>query len=71
MKDLIPEDYYGKKLRVHIEDGTVIEGRLYGYNYDYDDDGTEFMELDFRIPSSNLLREYRDDEIERIEIIED
>ncbi len=69
MKDLVPEDYYGKKLKVYLDDGTVIVGRLYGYNYDYDDDGTEFMEVDFKVLSSNILTGCRDDEIEKIEII--
>ena len=68
MKDLVPEDYYGKKLKVYLYDGTVIVGRLYGYSYDYDDDGTEFMEVDFDIPG-RIGRCCRDDEIEKIEII--
>ena len=49
MKDLVPEDYYGKKLKVYLDDGTVIVGRLYGYNYDYDDDGTLILKFSRRI----------------------
>ncbi len=68
MKNLVPEDYYGKKLRVYIDDGTVIKGELAGYSYEFDDDGTEFMELDFDVPGE-IGRSFREDEIERIEIV--
>ena len=33
-----PEIYFGKKIKV-FSDGIVTVGELFGYDYDYDDDG--------------------------------
>lgn len=68
MKDLVPEYYFGKKLKVYTYSGTVTVGELDGYSYDYDDDGAEYMELDFDIPG-RIGRFFREDEIEKIVII--
>lgn len=39
------DDYFGKTLAVYTKDGCTV-GKFYGYNYDYDDNGEEFVEFD-------------------------
>ena len=39
------DDYFGKTLAVYTKDGCTV-GEFYGYNYDYDDNGKEFVEFD-------------------------
>lgn len=39
------DDYFGKKLAVYTKDGCTV-GDFYGYSYDYDDNGEEFVEFD-------------------------
>ena len=55
-----PTIYFGKKIKVFSTSGRVMTGELYGYDYDFDDDGNEFLEFDV---------ENEHGEIERIEII--
>lgn len=65
-----PEIYFGKKIKVFSPDGKITVGELYGYDYDFDDDGNEFLEFD--VESENgLLIGFTEDEIERIEIVEE
>lgn len=40
-----PEKFWNKRLRVSTADGSTI-GTLYGYSYDYDDDGEQTLEID-------------------------
>lgn len=69
MSDFNIEDYAYKKIRVVCHDGIEIVGRLYGYNYDYDNDGNEFMEIDIeRLPDKALIG-VTDREIDGIDII--
>lgn len=63
-----PEIYFGKKIKVFSPDGHITTGELYGYDYDFDDDGNEFLEFDVE-NENGLLIEFSEDEIERIEII--
>lgn len=63
-----PDIYFGKKIKVYSPDGTITVGELYGYDYDYDDDGKEFLEFDVE-QENGILVEFTEDEIERIEII--
>ena len=43
-------------------------GELYGYDYDFDDDGNEFLEFDVE-NENGLLIGFTEDEIKRIEIV--
>lgn len=43
-------------------------GELYGYDYDFDDDGNEFLEFDVE-NENGLLIGFTEDEINRIEIV--
>lgn len=63
-----PDIYFGKKLRVFCTDGIIIEGPFDGYNYDYDDEGNEFLEFDVT-NEIGLHISLTEDEIERIEIL--
>lgn len=68
MKIPEPEIYFGKKIRVISTDGDSTVGELYGYNYDFDDDGNEFLAFDVE-DENGWLFGFDEDEIERIEII--
>ena len=46
MKINHPERYVGKRVRVVSLQGTATAGQFIGYNYDYDDNGNEFVEFD-------------------------
>ena len=70
MKIPYPDIYLGKKIRVHCMDGKVFTGDFYGYNFDYDDDGNEFAEIDIEITSSYGVG-FTEMEIKRIEILGD
>ena len=60
-----PTIYFGKKIKVFSTSGRVTTGELYGYDYDFDDDGNEFD-----VENENgLLIGFMEDEIERIEIV--
>lgn len=65
-----PEIYFGKKIKVFSPDGYITVGELYGYDYDFDDDGNEFLEFDVE-NENGLLIGFTEDEIERIEIVEE
>ena len=39
------DNFFGKTLVVYTKDGCTV-GKFYGYNYDYDDNGEEFVEFD-------------------------
>ena len=69
MKIEHPDIYFGKKLRIHCIDGQVLTGELEGFNFDYDDDGNKFAEIDLDTPPYGIgLTEM---EIEWIEVIGD
>lgn len=63
-----PEIYFGKKIKVFSTSGRMTIGELYGYDYDLDDDGNEFLEFDVE-NENGLLIGFTEDEIERIDII--
>lgn len=69
MKIPDPDIYFGKRLRVHSSDGIVTVGGFRGYNYDYDDNGNEFVEFDVERDDGFLIG-FTEGEIERIEIID-
>lgn len=64
-----PEIYFGKKIKVFSTSGRVTLGELFGYDYDFDDDGNEILEFDVE-NENGLLIGFTEDEIERIEIVE-
>lgn len=64
-----PERYFGKKIRVFSPDGHITTGELYGYDYDFDDDGNAFLEFDVE-NENGLLIGFTEDEIDHIDIIE-
>lgn len=64
-----PENYFGKKIKVFSKSGRVTLGELFGYDYDFDDDGNEILEVDVE-NQNGLLIGFTEDEIERIEIVE-
>ena len=63
-----PEIYFGKKIKVFSTSGRMTIVELYGYDYDFDDDGNEFLEFDVE-NENGLLIGFTEDEIERIDII--
>lgn len=69
MKIPDPDIYFSKRIRVLSLDGDVTEGEFYGYNYDYDDGGNEFVEFDVKLDDGPLIG-FSDDEAESIEIVE-
>lgn len=70
MKISDPDIYFGKRIRVITTDGTIIVGKFDGYNYDYDDDGREYIEFDIWRDYDGAGVEFMEDEVESIEIIE-
>ncbi len=68
MKIEDPEIYFGKKIKVTSTDGTVLTGELYGYDYDIDDDGNEFLEFDVEVEGGTVVS-YAEDEIDRIDVL--
>ena len=44
-----PTIYFGKKIKVFSTSGRVTTGELYGYDYDFDDDGNEFLSSMWRM----------------------
>lgn len=69
MKIPDPDIYFGKKIKVFSTNGIITIGDFFGYNYDYDDDGNEFVELDVEREDGFLIG-FTEDEIERIEIVD-
>lgn len=63
-----PEIYFGKIIKVYSTSGRITRGELYGYDYDFDDDGNEFLEFDVE-NENGLLIGFTEDEINRIEIV--
>lgn len=63
-----PEIYFGKKIRVYSVGGSVTVGELYGYDYDFDDDGKEYLEFDVD-DENGIGYSFTEDKIERIEVI--
>lgn len=63
-----PDIYFYKKIRVISPDGQALVGELYGYDYDYADDGTEYLEFDVETENGQIVS-YTEDEIESIEVI--
>ena len=63
-----PEEYFGKKIRVTSTKGIVRIGELFGFDYDYDNDGNEFLEFDVEIENGFTIS-YTEGEIERIDIL--
>lgn len=57
-----------RKLKFFPPSGRMTIGELYGYDYDFDDDGNEFLEFDVE-NENGLLIGFTEDEIERIDII--
>lgn len=67
MKIPDPDIYFHKKIKVYSE-GTVTVGKLYGYDYDFDDNGNEFLEFDVE-NEDGLLIGFTEGEIDRIEVL--
>lgn len=65
-----PNIYFGKRIKVFSTSGKVTVGELFGFDYDYDDAGAEFLEFDVAREDGFLIS-FTEDEIERIEIIGD
>lgn len=63
-----PDIYFGKKIKVYVADAKPIIGRLYGYDYDFDDDGNEFLEFDVE-NEYGLVASLTEDEIISIEVL--
>lgn len=63
-----PDIYFGKKIKVYVTDAKPIIGRLYGYDYDFDDDGNEFLEFDVE-NEYGLVASLTEDEIISIEVL--
>ncbi|MCD7943425.1 MAG: hypothetical protein LUH43_00785 [Clostridia bacterium] len=70
MKVEHPDIYFGKVLKVTWLDGDQLTGKFYGFNFDYDDDGNIFSEMDIAIENGRLVG-FTDREIESIEVLED
>lgn len=68
MKINEPEIYFGKKIKVLSTSGRETVGELFGYDYDYDDDGNEFLELDVENERGFLIG-FVEGEIESIEVL--
>ena len=64
-----PENYFGKKIKVIATDGQEIIGELYGYNYNYDDYGNAFVEIDVENAQGFLIG-LDESEIKSIEVTE-
>ena len=60
MKINDPDFYFHKKIRVYSPNGIITAGELYGYDYDYDDNGKEFLEFDIERDDGFLIS-YTDD----------
>lgn len=67
-EDSRPGSILWKKIRVYSVGGVVTIGEFYGYDYDFDDDGNEFLEFDVEDEYGKLTG-FTKDEIERIDII--
>lgn len=63
-----PEIYIGKKIKVFSTSGRITMGELYGYDYEFDDDGNEFLEFDVENEEGFLIG-FTEEEVERIEIM--
>lgn len=64
-----PESYFGKKIKVIATDGQEIIGELYGYDYDYDDEGNKVLEIDVENDRGFLIG-LTEAEIKSIEVID-
>ncbi len=63
-----PDIYFDKKIKITSPDGQVTTGDFFGFDYDYDDDGNEFLEFDVETDSGYIIS-FTEDEIESIEIL--
>lgn len=63
-----PEIYFGKKIKVILVNAPPIVGELYGYDYDFDDDGNEYLEFDVE-NEIGLVASLTEDEIDSIEVL--
>lgn len=63
-----PNFYFGKRIKVFSASGNITVGELFGYDYDYDDDGNEFLEFDVERDDGRIIS-FTEGAIERIEII--
>lgn len=69
MKMPDPDIYFGKNIKVFSVNGIVTIGDFFGYNYDYGDNGNEFIEFGVEREDGFLI-EFTEDEVERIEIVD-
>lgn len=67
MKIENPSAYFGKKIKV-ISKGDETIGKLDGYDYDFDDDGNEYLELDIACVDG-FFYGFTEDEIDGIEVL--
>lgn len=70
MKINAPDIYFNKKIKVVSPDGQELIGELYGYDYDFTDDGVEYLEFDVET-ENGMIVSYTEDEIESIEVLND
>lgn len=68
MKIENPDIYFGKKIKVFSE-GIITIGWLYGYDYDFDDDGNEYLEFDVKREDGVYIG-FTEAEIDKIEFVE-
>lgn len=63
------EENYGKKLRVVFVGGNAMNCIFDGYNYDYDDNDNEIVELTFRNTDNGLYVGATPEEMVSVELI--
>lgn len=68
MKIENPDIYFGKKIAVYSGEIVTI-GKLFGYDYDFDDDGNEYLEFDVKREDGVYIG-FTEAEIDKIEVIE-
>lgn len=68
MKIPDPDIYFGKKIKVNLIDAPAIIGKLYGYDYDFDDNDKEFLEFDVE-NENGLVASLIEEDIESIEVL--
>lgn len=69
MKVEYPDVYFGKRIKV-VSNGETTVGKMDGYDYDFTDDGREYLELDIE-GEDGFFYGFTEDEIENIEVLKE